>query len=103
MIYYTYFKEFAIKYKEHAAIGFLVDKNNVPAGEPNHAVSTNVRPHNISLTSSSVTLEALSHNWKMIGLIPSVVLMSENPNVSKVLFLSGRPFFTTKDKVFAPF
>ena len=29
--------------------------------------------------------------------------MSENPNLSKVLFLSGRPFFTTKDKVSAPF
>ena len=57
----------------------------------------------VHLASSSVILEAFSHNWKVIGLIPSLVLISENPNVSKVLFLLGRPFFTTKDKVFAPF
>ena len=44
IVYYSYFKEFAIKYKKHVAVAFLDDRVNVPVGEPNHAVSTNVRP-----------------------------------------------------------
>ena len=40
---YSYFKEFAVQHKEHAAVVLLDDKINVPVREPNHAVSTNVR------------------------------------------------------------
>ena len=72
-VYYSYLKDFAVKYKEHAAFTFLYGKANIPVGEPEHAVSTNVRSHNKSLTSRSVTLEALDHDWKVAGLVPSVV------------------------------
>ena len=58
-----------------------------------------MRSHSKSLT-SSVTLEALNH--EVAGLVPAVVLMSEIPNTAKEPFLSGRPFVTTKDKVFGP-
>ena len=61
-VYYLYLKECAVKYKEHAAFSFLDDKANIPVGEPNHAVPTNVRSHNKCLTSSSVILEAQDHD-----------------------------------------
>ena len=59
LVYYSYFKQFFIKFKEHAAIASLVHKVNAPVGEPNRTVETNVQPHNKSLTFSSVTLELL--------------------------------------------
>ena len=57
LVYYSYFKQFSIKCKEHAAIASLVHKVNAPVGEPNRTVPTNVRPRNKSLTFSSETLE----------------------------------------------
>ena len=42
-VYCSYFKEFAVKHKEHAAVVLLDDKTNVSARESNHAVLTNVR------------------------------------------------------------
>ena len=74
-VYYSYFKEFAIKYKEHAAAVFLDNKANVPVGELSHAVATNVRLHNKSLTSSSV---ALNQDRKVAGLVPFVCCFIES-------------------------
>ena len=39
---------------------------------------------------SSVTLDALDQDWKVAGLIPFAVLISDIPNTAKELFLSGR-------------
>ena len=82
-VYYSFLKEFAVKYRDNAFMACLDDKANIPVGEPDHAISTNVRSHNKSLGSSNVTIEALDHDWKVSGLVPSVVLMNEIPYSSK--------------------
>lgn len=66
-IYYLYFKEFSIKYREHVAVALLDDTVNVPVVEPNHTILTILWPHSKSFTSSSVTLKVLDHDLKVAG------------------------------------
>ena len=99
-VYYTYLKELAVKYRENTMLVFLDDKATIPVGEPKHAISTNVRAHNRSLGSENLVIEALDHDWKLYGLVPSVVLVCDIPDSITASFITGKPFVTTKEKVF---
>ena len=65
-----------------------------------HTVSTNVRTHNWSLGIKNVVIEALDHDWKVFGLVPSVVLVCDIPDSIKSSFITGTPYITTKEKIF---
>ena len=101
-IYFTYLKEFAIKFRDYTTFAFMDDKATVPVGEPNNAISTNVRSHNKSLGSTRQPIGALDHDWKLGGLVPSVSLICDIPESTKETFFSGTPYVTTKEKVFEP-
>ena len=88
-----------MKFKENAILTFLNDKAMVPVGEPLHAVSTNIRKHNRSLGIENVFTEALDHDWKVCGLVQSVVLVCDIPDSIKSSFMTGTPNITTKEKV----
>ena len=93
-VYYTYLKDFAIKYKDHTMLAFLDDKATIPVGKPSQAVSTNVRAHDRSLRTNDVTIIALDHDWKVCRLIPSVVLICDIPDSIRDSFLTGTPYVT---------
>ena len=42
-----YLREFAVKFRDHWSLISADDKAVIPVGEPGHAVSTDVRAHNI--------------------------------------------------------
>ena len=99
-VYYKYLKEFVVKFRENAILTFFDDKATVPVGEPLHAVSTNLRTHNRSIGVGNVVIVALDHEWKVCGLVPSIVLVCVTFLIpSKVPFVSGTPYITTKEKI----
>lgn len=70
----------------------------VPEWKPFHVVSTNVRTHNQSLGVENVVIEALDHNWKVCGLVPSIVFICDISDSIKSSFCYR--YTATKEKVF---
>ncbi|XP_046341796.2 uncharacterized protein LOC124122725 [Haliotis rufescens] len=99
----VYLKKFAVKLREHVDFFWLDDKAIVPIGEPGLPVSTGVRPHNASLSSTTASsLTALDHDYNVSGAIPSVALHCDIPHDASDSFFNGTAFVTVKDKVSSP-
>ena len=99
-IYYTYLKEFAVKFKNNTTLAYMDDKATVPIGEPLKAISMSVHGHNKLLGAVDGCIRAFDPDQKLSGLIPSVLQICDIPESTEHVFFSGVPFVTTKKKVF---
>lgn len=96
-------KEFVVQNRSNTLMICLDDKAVVPVGAPGAPISTGVRGHNRSMTSTeSNTLLSLDHDFHLCGLIPSVALDVEIPSSTSESFYSGQVYVTVKDKVLEP-
>ena len=95
-IYYTYPKEFAVKFKNNTKVAYMDDNATVPIGEPFNSVSMAVCGHNESPRAVDRCTGALNHDWKLGGLILPVSLTCDIPESTKHTFFTGVPFVTTK-------
>ena len=96
--YFTYLKEFAIKFRDYTTFAFMGNKETVPVGEPNNAILTNVCSPNKSLSSTRQPISALDHDLKLGGLIPSVSSICDILESTKETFFFQYPLRNYKRK-----
>ena len=97
-IYYTFLKEYAIKFKNNTTVAYMDNKATALIGEPFNVISKGFCGHNKSLGAVDGCIRALDHDWRPGGLIPSVSLICDMPELTKHTFFSGVPFVITKEK-----
>ena len=90
--------EFAVKFKNNTTLAYTDDKARVPIGQTFSAISMSVCGYNKSFGAVDGCIGAFDHDWKLGGLIPSVSLICDIPELTKHTFFSGVPFVTTKKK-----
>ena len=82
-----YLKEFWVLYCKNTKLLFVDEKAAIPFDVPENAVSTNKHWHKKSpAPASGPTLGAMDYNWKIAGLVASVVLHYEKPESSSESF-----------------
>lgn len=97
---YQLMKHFVILNRDNCSLFCLDDKAIVPIGNPGIPISTGVRGHNSSITSTEGhQLLALDHDFHLCGIVPSLALEVEIPDSIKHSFYQGRIFVTLKDKI----
>ena len=103
-VHYKYLKHFTVKFQENCLMICLVDKANVPVGEPGKPQATGVRGHNRSLAPvDGPVVSALDHDFHFAGIVPSVAFVMHLPHSTLDSFFSEKVYVTCKEKIFEQF
>ncbi|GBB97524.1 hypothetical protein RclHR1_00300003 [Rhizophagus clarus] len=99
---FRYEKEFAVKFRKITNLIFLDDKHRCKVGEPGFPVAAVERGKKV-VVSKDTTFAVADHDFTKIGIIPSVAMICNIPELINGDFYAGKVHIGLKNPIFQPF